>query len=100
MFGGRAGMAALAVTDGFDLAALRRHLDASLPAYAQPVFLRVRTELETTATFKHRKDELVGAGYDAAATDDAVYFNDAARQSYVRMDAALSARIQTGQVRM
>ena len=65
---GRAGMAALVVADGFDLAALRRHIDASLPAYARPVFLRVRTELETTATFKHKKDELARAGYDPGAT--------------------------------
>jgi fatty-acyl-CoA synthase len=97
---GRAGMAALAVTDVFDLAALHRHLDASLPAYARPVFLRVRTELETTATFKHRKDDLVRAGYDPAATQDAIYFNDVARQSYVRVHAALLERIQTGQVRV
>ena len=97
---GRAGMAALVVADGFDLAALRRHVDASLPPYARPVFLRVRTELETTATFKHRKDELARTGYDPAGTDDTIYFNDVTRQSYARMDAALFARIQGGEMRM
>jgi fatty-acyl-CoA synthase len=94
---GRAGMAALVVADDFDLAALRRHIDASLPAYARPVFLRVRTELETTATFKHKKDELARAGYDPGATADAVYFSEP--QAFVRMDAALFSRIQSGQVR-
>src|SRR5207253_1997333 len=60
---GRAGMAALAVGDGFDLDALRRHLADALPDYAQPVFLRIGSALETTATFKHKKDELMRAGY-------------------------------------
>ena len=97
---GRAGMAALVVADGFDLAALRRHLDASLPPYARPVFLRVRTELEMTATFKHRKDELARAGYDPAATADAIWFDNPRTQVYVRMDAELFARIQGGTVRV
>jgi len=97
---GRAGMAALVVADEFDLAALRRHLDTSLPAYARPVFLRVRAELETTATFKHRKDELVRAGYDPAATDNAIYWDDVPRQAYARVDKALFERINSGQTRI
>ena len=96
---GRAGMAALEVANDFDLAALRRHIDASLPAYARPVFLRIRTELQTTATFKHKKDELARAGYDPSATEDAIWFNDPRLQAYVRMDAAVFDRIQAAQVR-
>jgi len=97
---GRAGMAALVVDEGFDLAALRRHLDATLPGYARPVFVRIRAELETTATFKHRKDALVTAGYDPAVSEDPIYFSDPQRQDYVRMDQALFERIQDGQVRL
>jgi fatty-acyl-CoA synthase len=97
---GRAGMAALVVGDGFDLAALRRHLNASLPGYARPVFLRIRSELETTGTFKHRKDELVRSGFDPAATEDAIWCNDPQRQEYVRMDEALFACLQAGQMRI
>jgi len=82
------------------IAALRRHLDTSLPAYARPVFLRVRAELETTATFKHRKDELVRAGYDPAATDNAIYWDDVPRQAYARVDKALFERINSGQTRI
>ena len=96
---GRAGMAALVVADGFDLAALHRQLDTSLPEYARPVFVRIRGELETTGTFKHRKDELARAAYDPAATGDAVYFRDADRSAYVRMDDALYARIQKRETR-
>ena len=78
---GKAGMAALVAGDGFDLATLRQHLEC-LPAYARPVFVRIRKELETTATFKHKKDELVRAGYDPAARDDEVYVNDPQRGAF------------------
>jgi fatty-acyl-CoA synthase len=97
---GRAGMAALVVAEGFDLAALRRHIDASLPAYARPVFVRVRNELETTGTFKHRKDGLMREGYDPGATKDAIYFSDPQQQSYVRMDAQVFERIRAGSLRI
>ena len=97
---GRAGMAALVVAEGFDLAALRKHLDASLPAYARPVFVRVRAELETTATFKHQKNELVRDGYDPGATEDAIYLYDNQAQAYVRMDIALFTLMQKGGMRL
>jgi fatty-acyl-CoA synthase len=97
---GRAGMAALVVAEGFDLDALRRHVTACLPGYARPVFLRICAELETTTTFKHKKDELVRAGCDPAATPDAIYFDDPQRQAYVPVDPALYGRIQGGHVRL
>jgi len=96
---GHAGMAALVVTDAFDLDILRCHLTECLPAYARPVFLRICAGLETTATFKHKKDELVRAGCDPAAITDAIWFNDPQRQAFVPMDPALYRRIQAGQVR-
>jgi len=97
---GRAGMAALVITEAFDLDAFRRHLTECLPAYARPIFVRICAELETTATFKHKKDELVRAGCDPAATTDAIWFNDPQRQVFVPMDRALYGRIQAGQVRL
>jgi fatty-acyl-CoA synthase len=97
---GRAGMAALVVDDGFDLATLHRHVAECLPSYARPVFVRIRSELETTGTFKHRKDELVREGYDPGTTSDAIYVGDPQQQAYVQMDAALFRRIQTGEMRV
>ncbi|HEY1544650.1 MAG TPA: long-chain-acyl-CoA synthetase [Xanthobacteraceae bacterium] len=96
---GKAGMAALTTGGGFDLATLYHHLEC-LPAYARPVFVRIRSELETTATFKHQKGELMREGYDPTATDDAVYVSNGALKAYVRIDAALYLRIQTGVVRL
>ena len=53
-----------------------------------------------TATFKHTKTAFVRQGYDPAVTDDAIYFNDAERRAFVRLDETLYDRIQTGQIRL
>jgi hypothetical protein len=42
----------------------------------------------------------VRAGYDPAAVRDPIYFADATQQRFVRLDEALHARIQAGQVRI
>jgi fatty-acyl-CoA synthase len=94
---GRAGMATIVTGDGLDLAALRTHLVDRLPDYARPVFVRVRDDLEITATFKHTKRALMCEGYDPVATRDAIYFNDRERQAFVRLDKPLFDRIQSGQ---
>ena len=70
---GRAGMAALTLTGAFDGAAFARHLCAALPAYAVPLFLRLRPQQETTATFKFRKVDLKREGFDPARIDEPLY---------------------------
>jgi len=95
---GRAGMATIITDDELDLAAFRTHLVDHLPEYARPVFLRVRDDLEVTATFKHTKSALVREGYDPVAIADAIYFNDRDRQAFVRLDKSLYDRIQRGQI--
>jgi fatty-acyl-CoA synthase len=97
---GRAGMAAIIVDDRFELAAFHRHLLARLPAYARPLFLRLVREIEVTVTFKQRKSDLVHEGYDPSAVQDPIYFNDSARQCFVRLDNALYGAIEAGQVRL
>ena len=97
---GRAGMATIVADDHLDLAALRAHLVDRLPDYARPVFLRVRDDLEVTATFKHTKSALMRDGYDPAAIDDDIYFNDREQQVFVRLDKSLYDRIQIGTLRL
>src|SRR5439155_5946404 len=60
---GCSGMAAVVLDAEPDLAALRAHLIDRLPGYARPLFLRIRSELDVTTTFKHAKHELVRQGY-------------------------------------
>ena len=97
---GRAGMAALALEGEPDLPAFRAHLLKCLPPYACPVFVRIRSELELTATFKFAKTDLVRQGYDPRATSDAVYFNHPHHKAFVPLDQALYHQIQSGQIRV
>jgi fatty-acyl-CoA synthase len=97
---GAAGMAALVADGALDLAKLREHLARLLPAYARPLFLRLQDKIAVTATFKHRKTDLVRESFDPAATSDVVYFDDPSQQAYVRLDGALFARIQSGDMRL
>ena len=96
---GRAGMAALVVGSAFDPAALARHLDAELPAYARPLFLRIQPAIETTGTFKYRKADLVADGFDPSRVLDPVLFKDP-QLGYVLLDSGLHARIITGAIRL
>ena len=58
-------------TRRFDLAALAAATWTDrLPAYARPLFLRIRREIEVTATFKHKKSDLAREGYDPAIVTD------------------------------
>jgi fatty-acyl-CoA synthase len=97
---GRAGMAALVSDEALDLVAFRRHLITRLPGYARPLFLRIRSDMEVTATFRYTKNEFVRHGYDPAATADAIYFNDPERHAFIRLDKAFYDRIQAGQIRL
>ena len=97
---GRAGMAALVVDEQFDLSTFRQHLDARLPDYARPLFLRIVASIEITGTFKLKKHELALQGYDRAKIDDALYFDDRQQQAYTKLDDALYARLQAGKVRV
>ena len=97
---GKAGMAALVTGEGFDLAALRRHVHAHLSPYARPLFIRLQKELETTSTFKQRKIDLVREGFDPGRIAEPLYFDDASAGAYVPLDAGLFRRIQAAEIRI
>jgi fatty-acyl-CoA synthase len=96
--GGRCGMAALEVADGFDVEAFRAHMAQHLPAYARPVFLRIVDSLAITETFKQKKQLLAQDGFDPAAIGDVLYAD--CGEGYVRLDATLYARINSGLIRL
>jgi citronellyl-CoA synthetase len=73
---GRAGM--IAVIPGcraeeFDLKALCRHFQRSLPSYAVPKFLRLNAAIECTATHKIKKVALKKEGFNPETVTDALY---------------------------
>ncbi|MPZ38910.1 MAG: long-chain-acyl-CoA synthetase [Rhizobiales bacterium] len=97
---GRAGMAAIVVNDNVNLTALHDHLAERLPDYARPVFLRIRQDMDMTATFKQKKLDLVKQGFDPEATVEPLYFNDPVVKAFVRIDAPLYQRICMGDTRL
>ena len=99
-FDGRAGMVAI-VSDGeLDLDGFRKHLTTRLPDYACPVFVRLLREIETTSTFKPKKQDLIRSGFDPNETSDALFVNDRAAGKFVALDTALFERIQSGVFRL
>jgi fatty-acyl-CoA synthase len=97
---GRAGMAALVVNGEFDLQAFRAAAVARLPGYARPVFLRLLPALESTGTFKPRKQELMRGGFDPVQVSDPLYFDDPRAKAYVKVDSGIYAAIGTGRIRL
>ena len=99
---GRAGMVSIVCDKDkmCDLAGLRTHLNAHLPEYARPLFVRVQNDIEVTSTFKQKKVDLVREGFDPAAINDPIYFNDPQSRAFVRLDPVLYQRIAGGQVRL
>ncbi|MCI3181317.1 long-chain-acyl-CoA synthetase [Caulobacter sp. CCUG 60055] len=92
---GRAGMASLVVGDDFDIAALTGFVDGDLPAYARPLFVRLKREIETTGTFKYRKVDLVEDGFDPAKVKEPLYFKDPAK-GYVKLTKSVFEKVQAG----
>jgi len=95
---GKAGMAALEVAPGFDLAAFRAHMAEKLPAYARPIFLRIVESLAVTETFKQKKHLLAQDGFNPFAAADALYAD--CGEGYVPLDEALYTRISSGLMRL
>jgi fatty-acyl-CoA synthase len=93
---GRAGMAAVTTDEHFDVARLRNHLAAALPAYARPLFVRCCRTLDVTGTFKLVKSKLMAEGY--AGAGDPVWFNDRVAGRFVACDAALRRSIEANRM--
>jgi fatty-acyl-CoA synthase len=96
---GRAGMAGLVVGPEFDLEKLRAEVEASLPGYAQPLFVRILPEIETTGTFKYRKYELVADGFNPAQVKGAVYYKHPTK-GYVKLTRPTYNKIVSGEMRL
>ena len=97
---GRAGMAAIVPEGQPDLDSLRQHIERNLPRYAQPLFVRIQSQIEVTGTFKHRKVDLVEQGFDPEVVGEPVYFLHPEEDCYVPVDKALHRRICDGEFRL
>lgn len=97
---GRAGMSALVVNEGFDIAALPAHLGQRLPPYARPAFIRICCEIDATETFKQKKGDLAREGFDPDAIADPLFMLDPKSGAYVALDAEAHAQIVDGTIRL
>jgi fatty-acyl-CoA synthase len=97
---GRAGMAAIVADDRFDLGEFGEHLARRLPAYACPVMIRLCASLDTTETFKQKKQELVREGFDPGLVNDPLFYRDPSSGAYRAIDAGTYARILEGSIRL
>ncbi|TRZ06699.1 hypothetical protein HGM15179_020410, partial [Zosterops borbonicus] len=97
---GRAGMAAIADPQArVDVAGLYQALSSALPPFARPVFIRLRTHLDTTGTFKLQKTRLRGEGWDPRRVPDPLFVLDPPRGRYVTLDGEMRDRICAGKCR-
>ena len=93
-------MAALVIAGELDRKAFAEHVKKSLAAYARPVFLRLLPQIVTTGTFKHRKVELVGQGFDPSRIADPLLFLDPQSGSYEPLDSERFEELVAAHVRV
>ncbi|KAJ8283561.1 hypothetical protein COCON_G00024110 [Conger conger] len=96
---GKAGMAAIAEGAGrFDCDTFLREVQQALPPYAQPIFLRISPQVDTTGTFKIRKTRLRREGFDPHCSPDRIYFLNRRAGRYEALDEDLYQAIVEGRI--
>jgi len=96
---GRAGMAALVVDSTFDIAGLAAAMEADLPAYAQPMFVRLLPRLSTTGTFKVRKQDLVDENFAPERGRGPIYYKNPTK-GYVKLTKGAYEKLIAGELRL
>ena len=93
---GRAGLCAV-VCDAFDAESFWATAQ-ELPSYAQPRFVRVLSQFDTTGTFKIQKTQLKKDGVDPSQVSDALFLR--MNDGYVPLTDELYARVMSQDVRL
>ncbi|KAH9258693.1 hypothetical protein BASA81_003195 [Batrachochytrium salamandrivorans] len=97
---GRACCAAIVPKDDetLDLEHMYSLCHQQLPAYAQPLFVRILPKLATTGTFKHQKNELRDEGANLDKVKDKMYFLDEQKKQYVELTPQVVSYIATAKL--
>jgi len=95
---GKAGMATITPLDGKTLNYSQLHgfITKELPAYAIPLFFRIKNDVDTTGTFKYKKADLKKEAYNVGACDEPILVNLPKTDTYVPLTAELQTEIDTG----
>ena len=85
---GRAGMAAFSLEDfeGFNWLEFSEYVENNLPKYARPIFIRIIQEMDTTGTFKLKKNELRDDAFNINKVEDKVFCLKPSSNTYERLD--------------
>ena len=83
----------------FDIHALHERVDAELPDYARPIFIRLQPQIEVTGTFKYRKMDLVADGFDPDRVRGPLYYKSP-NKGYVKLSKPTYAKIVSGAARI
>ena len=97
---GQAGMAAIVPSSSvvdFDLKALAIKIRENLAPYAIPIFLRFKSNLSTTPTFKLKKVKLKKEGFDLENIEDPLFIMLPGEAEYVTLTKEIYENIQKGQ---
>ena len=94
---GKAGMAAINVSSEINFSSFIEHVNENLNSFQRPYFLRLTSDMKTTGTFKHQKEDLKKQGFDPNLISDKLYFYQ--KDSYVEIDNNLFKRIHSGEER-
>ena len=96
---GRAGMVAFSLEDAenFNWQEFSEYVENNLPKYARPVFIRIIQEMDTTGTFKLKKNELREEAFDLNTVNDKVYFLKPSSSIYEVLDQDWLQKINTQQ---
>ena len=95
---GRAGMVAFNCDlNEFEWNNFSKLVSESLPSYAQPVFIRIIEELETTGTFKLKKNDLREEAYHLdKVNEDKIFIKKPGESLYILLDDEYYKVIQEG----
>ena len=79
--------------------AFGKFIARELPAYAQPLFVRILPAIETTGTFKVRKLDLIADGFDPGKIKGPLFVHDPKR-GYVKVTKGVYEKIAAGVVKV
>ena len=98
---GKVGMAVIvpsSTAEPFDLKGLASLLLREMPNYAVPMFIRLATEIQTTSTYKIKKQTFKAEGYDPHQITDPLYILLPDRSTFIPLTESIYGQLMSGQV--
>jgi fatty-acyl-CoA synthase len=103
---GKVGMASVKLQEGLtldrmDWSKFHSECAAHLPVYSRPAFVRIRSKMTVTSTFKHQKNDLVKEGYNPSLMNgDHLFYYSVKEGAYLRLEAKAYADICAGVIKL